>query len=202
MAQLGGAQLGGCDLANCHPNPRVGWDQPWAINNSWEIVSVGPVSALTTSRSSLRWVLPGSDPVGVPTHTPKPVSSNDGQVTQLRSPDKAEAHHEELGFCSPVPKPQGTQIPLTWLPDFSGIQPRVENKENAGEGPEGKQAHSQPRTGYTCSATLTPSQFTHQEQPEAVGSHSRAPGPWCLPTAEVGPPCPPAQPWAFQNGVG
>lgn len=106
------------------------------------------------------------------------VSRNDGQDTQLRSPDKAEAHHGELGFCSPKPKLQCTQIRLTRLPEFSKLQTRVENKVNAGECP--KQAHSHPRGGYKYSAT--PSQFTHQEQSEAVGSHSRGPEPWCLPS--------------------
>lgn len=137
------------------------------------------------------------------TYTQAFVSNNNGQDTQLRSPDKAGAHHEVLGFCSPKPKLQGTQIRLTWLPEFSELQTRVENKVNAGDCPERKQAHSHPKGGCKYSATPTPSQVTHQEQSEAVGrSHSRGPEPWCLPKAEAGPPCPPGQPSACQYGVG
>lgn len=79
-------------------------------------------------------------------------------------------------------------------------QRMVENEGKSGGGPERKQAHSYSRAGYKHNATQIPSPLTHQEQPEAVGSHG-APEPWCLPTTETGPPSP-AQPRACQYRVG
>lgn len=78
----------------------------------------------------------------------------------------------------------------------------VENEGKSGGGPERKQAHSYSRAGYKHNATQIPSQLTHQEQPEAVGSHG-APEPWCLPTTETGPPSPRStQGLPVQGGAG
>lgn len=167
---------------------------------------MGQSQPFTTSRSSLRWVLPGSGPGGVPTHTPKPLvfSSHDGQAPQLRSPDKTEAHMKNLAFACLSPNFKVPRSLLHGSQISQSSQPRVENKVNAGKvrGWGGEAGSYHPRARYTYSATPTPSQFTHQKQPEAVGCHSKAPEPWCLPTAEARPPRPPAQPWACQYRVG
>lgn len=77
-----------------------------------------------------------------------------------------------------------SKVPSSLLPTLSELRGMVGNEGKSGGGPERKQTHSYSRAGYKHNATQIPSQLTHQEQPEAVGSHG-APEPWCLPTTET-----------------